>query len=60
MKQNRKSFSPNFSITPAIARWLMQIEAVRRSVDALPITPRVFASLRETARLLLDTLLDGD
>jgi Fic family protein len=29
----------------------MQIEAVRRSVDALPITPRVLASLRETARL---------
>lgn len=51
MKQNRKSFSPNFSITPAMARWLMQIEAVRRSVDALPITPRVLASLRETARL---------
>jgi Fic family protein len=51
MKQNRKGFSPHFAITPAMAQWLMQIEAVRRSIDALPITPRVLASLRETARL---------
>jgi len=51
MKQNRKGFSPQFAITPAMAQWLMQIEAVRRSIDALPITPRVLASLRETARL---------
>src|SRR5208337_4726760 len=51
MKQNRKGFSPHFAITPAMALRLMQIEAVRRSIDALPITPRVLASLRETARL---------
>jgi len=51
MKQNRKGFSPHFAITPAMAQWLMQIEAVRQSIDALPITPRVLASLRETARL---------
>jgi Fic family protein len=51
MKQDRKGFSPTFTITPAMARWLMQIEAVQRSIDALPITPRVLASLRETARL---------
>ena len=52
MKQNRKGFSPKYSITPAIAGWLMRIEAVRQSIDALPITPQVLA--------LLDALLDGD
>lgn len=51
MKQNRKGFTPRFAITPAVAQWLMQIEAVRHSIDALPITPSVLASLRETARL---------
>ena len=51
MKQNRKGFTPRFAITPAVAQWLMQIEAVRHSIDALPITPSVLASLRETARI---------
>ena len=45
-------FNPVYSITPAIAQALMRIEAVRQQVELLPITPRVLASLRETARLV--------
>ena len=63
MKQNRKGFSPKYSITPAIAGWLMRIEAVRQSIDALPITPQVLASLRETARLFsthYSTAIEGN
>ena len=44
-------FQPVFSITPSIARDLMRIEAVKYAIEALPITPRVLANLRETARL---------
>ena len=57
MKQNQKSFSPKLFDHTGLARWLMQIEAVRRSVDALPITHGL-ASPDFAA--LLDTLLDGD
>ena len=63
MKQNRKGFSPKYSISPAIAGWLMRIEAVRQSIDALPITPQVLASLRETARLFsthYSTAIEGN
>jgi len=44
-------FRPVFSITPAIARGLMRIEAVKQAIETLPITPRVLANLRQTARL---------
>jgi hypothetical protein len=44
-------FQPAFTITSAIARGLMRIEAVKHAIEALPITPRVLANLRETARL---------
>jgi len=46
-------YSPNFTITGAIANDLMRIEAVRQSIQALPINPRVLSTLRETARLRL-------
>ncbi len=46
-----KSYDPAFTITPAIARALMRVESVKQAIQALPITPRVLANLRETARL---------
>ncbi len=56
-------YSPNFTITAAIANDLMRIEAVRQSIQALPITPRVLATLRETARLFsthYSTMIEGN
>ena len=46
-----RKFQPKFAITPGIAAALMRIEAVRQVIVTLPITPRVLAHLRETARL---------
>jgi Fic family protein len=46
-----RSFQPRFTVTPAIATALMRIEAAKESITRLPITPRVLARLRETARL---------
>jgi len=45
-------FSPVYSITPAIAKALMSIEADRQAVADLPIDVTVLAKLRETARLV--------
>lgn len=61
----RKSagFSPSFTITAGIANDLMRIEAVRQSIQDLPITPRVLANLRETARLYsthYSTMIEGN
>lgn len=56
-------FSPNFTITLAIANDLMRIEAVRQSIQALTITPKVLANLRETARLFsthYSTMIEGN
>src|SRR5580658_7670667 len=56
-------FVPRFGITPAIANNLMRIEAVRQAIQALPITPHVLASLRETARLFsthYSTMIEGN
>jgi hypothetical protein len=41
----------------------MRIEAVRQAIEALPITPRVLANLRETARLFsthYSTAIEGN
>jgi Fic family protein len=45
-------FAPVFTITPAIAKALMSIEADRQAVAGLPIDVTVLAKLRETARLV--------
>jgi len=45
-------FNPNFKITPALTKKLMNIEASRQSVSRLPITVAVLTSLRESARLV--------
>jgi hypothetical protein len=55
--------SPKFMITAAIANDLMRIEAVKQSIQTLPITPRVLATLRETARLFsthYSTMIEGN
>jgi hypothetical protein len=50
-EKRHASFNPTFTITPAMATGLMRIEAVKQAIQTLPITPRVLANLRETARL---------
>ena len=58
-----KKFTPTFTITPAVANDLMRIEAVKQAIRTLPITPRVLANLRETARLFsthYSTMIEGN
>jgi Fic family protein len=62
-KKEQRGFAPAFSITPTIAKGLMRIEAVKQAIVALPITPRVLANLRETARLFsthYSTMIEGN
>ena len=61
--KKQAGFEPLFTITPAIAIGLMRIEAAREAIDSLPITPRVLANLRETARLFsthYSTMIEGN
>ena len=44
-------FEPKYGITPGMASDLMVIEGVKHSIIGLPITPKVLANLRKTARL---------
>lgn len=56
-------FRPNYTITPAITRALMRIEAAKEAVRLLPITPQLLATLRETARLVsthYSTMIEGN
>lgn len=56
-------FLPNYTITPKIAQDLMRIEAARGKVAHLPLTAKVLASLRETARLYTthySTMIEGN
>ena len=62
-KKRQDGFSPAFTITPAIAARLMRIEAVKQAIVDLPITPRVLANLRESARLFAthySTTIEGN
>lgn len=45
------AWSPRFTLTPAIARCLMQIEAARALVDHTPLPPAAEAELRAHARV---------
>lgn len=59
----KKTFSPNYQLTPKIARDLMKIEAAKERSTHLPLTPTVLASLRETARLYTthySTMIEGN
>ncbi len=56
-------FTPTFRITPAITRALMEIEACRQAVMALPIDVAMLKSLRETARIAAthySTMIEGN
>jgi Fic family protein len=56
-------FTPTFRITPAIAKALMEIEACRQAVMALPIDVAMLNSLRETARIAsahYSTMIEGN
>ena len=45
------AFLPNFTITPQIAKLIADIEVSRQSVSNLPITAKMLATSRQTARL---------
>ena len=45
-------FKPKFAISPVIIKALMEIEACRQAITALPLTVSMLDSLRHTARLL--------
>jgi Fic family protein len=56
-------FTPFFTITPSIAKFLMRIEAAKEQVSFLPLTPTVLTSLRKTAKLLTthySTMIEGN
>jgi len=56
-------FAPTFTITPAAAKALMRIEAVKQVFSDLPITPQMLVHLRETARLFsthYSTMIEGN
>jgi Fic family protein len=56
-------FTPLYSLTPKIANTLGRIEAVKAHIKHLPLTPKVLASLRETARLHTthySTMIEGN
>ncbi len=56
-------FKPIYTITPKIAQLLMRIEAAKEKVYALPLTPTVLASLRQSAKLYTahySTMIEGN
>ncbi|MEM7790878.1 MAG: Fic family protein [Verrucomicrobiota bacterium] len=57
------AFDPKFSISPAIAKALMGIEADRQAISELPLTSVMLQSLRESARLMsthFSTQIEGN
>lgn len=59
----KTGFEPAFKITSQIARALMRSEAARQAIESLPITPKLLATLRETARLYsthYSTMIEGN
>lgn len=56
-------FTPRFTLTGAITKALMEIEACRQAITSLPLTVRMLDSLRRTARLLsthFSTQIEGN
>src|SRR3954451_24897291 len=56
-------FHPTFTLTPAIAKALMEIEACRQAIIRVPLTVPMLVSLRRTARLLsthFSTQIEGN
>jgi len=46
------AWTPKYTLTPAIARGLMQIEAARALVDHTPLSPAAETELRGRSRVL--------
>ena len=46
-----EAWQPRYTLTPAIARWLMVIEAARAVVERTPLPPAAQAALRRRARI---------
>jgi Fic family protein len=56
-------FNPVFAISSRLASRLIRIEAAKQAITDLPITPRLLASLRATARLQsthYSTMIEGN
>ncbi len=56
-------FKPNFNLTPAITKALMEIEVCRHTISLLPLTVSMLESLRRTAKLLsthFSTQIEGN
>src|SRR6266446_8096024 len=56
-------FKPRFTLTPAITKSLMEIEACRQGIAQMPLTVRMLDSLRRTAKLLsthFSTQIEGN
>src|SRR4051794_27911783 len=54
---------PRFTLTPAITKSLMEIEACRQGITQMPLTVRMLDSLRKTAKLLathFSTQIEGN
>ncbi len=49
--RKRRAWQPEFTITPAAARWLMEIEAARAVIESLPLPAAVAAEVRRRARV---------
>lgn len=50
------TWQPRYTLTPAIARGLMAIEAARAVVETTPLPPAVEAELRHRARVRYGSL----
>jgi hypothetical protein len=44
-------WQPRYTLTPAMARRLMEIKAARAGVEQIPLPPAVVAEMRNRARL---------
>ena len=51
MRQTPRAWKPAYTITPKVARLLMEIEAARTEVEHTPLPPTVEAELRRQARV---------
>jgi len=51
MNKQRNSWKPVYTINPAIARALMEIEAAKAVVESTPLSPVIEAELRHKARV---------
>jgi len=63
LRTNQMTFAPKFQITASISKSLMTVEANKEVVNSLPITPKILASLRESAKLITthySTMIEGN